>query len=226
MEYGSPVIFKKAHHNRRSGMYSNCKYVGILHGIFTQDMNGTKVQRAKVYSPQTDMIHTCDLVEVRMLEDKPINLDSIVMLPPVVVAMTAPKTMIIGDTWEITRIEGMEQRVRVGNLVGLPFEQWPVNYWEILTTLPPVACAIDPYGNRIWTHGVVVELTRHAVTFEGDRKRPDHCRDYDPALARQAWEADTENKLKIAMEKYARFAAKNKEHLKELYERRKGNGGR
>ena len=226
MEYGSPVIFKKMHRTRRSGLYSNSQYVGILHGIFTQDMNGTKVQRAKVYCPKTDMIHTCDLAEVRTLENKAINVDSIVMLPPVVVAMTAPKTMVVGEDWEIGRIEEMEHRVRVGNLVGLPFEQWPENYWEILTTLPPVPCAIGTYGNQVWIHGVVVEFTRHSVSFMAERKRPAHCKDYDPALPRQSWEAETEARLKVAMEKYSRFAAKNKEHLKELYQRRKANGGR
>jgi hypothetical protein len=226
MEYGSPVIFKKVHRTRRSQLYSNSCYVGILHGIFTQDMSGTKVQRAKVYCPKSDMIHTCDLAEVKTLENKPINLDSIVMLPPVVVAMTAPKNMIVSDGWEISRIEELEQQVRVSNLVGLPFEQWPVNYWEMLTTLPPVACAIDPYSNRVWTHGVVIELTRHTVTFEQNRKRPDHCVDFDPALPRQKWEEATERSLKTAMEKYGRFAEQNKAHLKVLYERRKGNGGR
>jgi hypothetical protein len=226
MEYGMPVVFEMRR-AKRSKLNSRTDYVGILHGCFTQNMNGNKVQRAKVYCAVGGTLHTCDLSGVKTLDDKSLDAPSLVILTPDAIARTAPKELIIRNH-QVTRIKFANRRSRFAHLLTMKPTEWPKDYVEQANMWPPTACWLNVGAEDDAQFGkYYIEVGHYAVRIRNDTSIPNIPNDvdrvyYDPALEVQPWEKQTTDYLINLLARYKSFAEELKIQLKNQYEERRG----
>jgi len=228
MEYGTPVIFAMIR-CRGKGIESHENYIGILHGIFTQDINSIKVRRAKVYCATDDNLHTCDLNKVKTLDNKDINLDSILMPAPEAVARSAPKDLIIESDGTISYIKELAIKVRAGHLLELKPTEWTANPIAFILAKPPLQCHVMSISDLVYINGRAMAISQISVDIYSGGKHtvlPSNALAYDPTLLHQAWEQATTEKLIQYMEKYKAFVVKYRKHISTLYENRKDQKGK
>ena len=218
MQEGTPITFSKHRHSKRSKlpMYSNGgEHLGVFVSSFNQMVKAKRSwqsdhlePKARVYSPYSRQLHTCELNTMHTIEGKSFNPDSIIGLHWEALVKTMPVNLVVRYDFIAFRLQELEFRSRSTHLVNILPRDWPVQteFRKVIESWTPQACQIPHHTDRenVVQYGdcLISSNFNSASVLRRGNERTDSWLRYDPALQEQHWQGESRNLLKEMMLRY------------------------
>ncbi len=230
MQEGTPITFKMHRRSKRSKLpgFSNSEHLGVFVSTFNKTIHDQWrpsyiEHKARVYSPHSRQLHTCDLHAVRTLDNKMFDPDHIVVVHWEALAKIMPLELMITDQFITERIHNIQFRSRSTHLIDILPRGWPKNkeFRKAVESWTQRPCWITSATshdreNVVGYEDCIINANTDSASVLRRTEavwKKDGWLYYDPALKEQHWQTEACRLLQKTMEHYE--AAKRKGFKKE-----------
>lgn len=229
MQEGTPITFNMHRHSHRSKLPMSGGsegHLGVFISSFKQTIKTKRAwrqdrieEKARVYSPASKQLHTCELNTMHTLDGKPFNPDSIIGLHWEALAKVMPPDLVLTYNFVAYRLKELSFRSRSTHLVNILPRDWPYEdeFKQVIESWTPQACQLPCYsgrGNVVEFEGCLVSSNFNSASImKRSKPEPESWLHYDPALKEQYWQTEARRLLTEMMLRYE--TAKKKGFKKE-----------
>ncbi len=222
MQEGTPITFRMQRRSKRSKlpMYSsNGEHLGVFVSSFSTRIiakhswqSNYVEEKARVYSPYSKQLHTCEMNTTYTLDGRRFDPNSIIGLHWEALAKTMPIELVVTDQFTTQRIHNIQFRSRSTHLIDVLPRDWPKNteFRKTIESWTQRPCWITNATshndeNVVGYEGCMINANSDSATVLRRTEaiwRTEGWLYYDPASREQRWQTEARRLLTEMMRRY------------------------